>query len=178
MSVVEARTTNRKPNILRALERVIGISNRDELLRERTQLAAAHEQAARARTTALEEARAAVEAWHEPERRLKRLAVEAADAVAREGQARAGLEAQLRNSPPAAVRTLQDYTEATRAAVNRQAERSAGLGRVGAALVAATLFVRDVGWRLSDDEAQTRCLALRAEIEASVTALSVPEELE
>jgi undecaprenyl pyrophosphate synthase len=166
----------RRTNVLRALTRAIGLTDREGVLRAREQLRQDAETAARARAQALEAAVAAVEAWREPERRLRRLQVEIADAARAEAHAAAILEGQLRANTPACVTALVDHVRDVYSTLNRGAARPGGMTAVAAALVTATWFCRDVGWRLPEAEARARCDELRAAIAAAMSAMEQPAD--
>jgi hypothetical protein len=129
-------------------------------------LQAEHAQQAERRAAELDAAEAEERAWREPERRL---AAARAATIAPPGMHDiAGLETELQQHPPVAVRKLADFIDDVQHRIFAQAIPGRRYPALGEAMVQARRFVRDVGWKLDEADAARECARLRQAIEDAI----------
>lgn len=160
-------------NVLRVLKRVL-VGDRDALVRQLIEQTARSEAVASPRQDEIEEAREAVRAWRAAELRLARLENEARKAGHADSHRLRAIEAALEAAPTPAMRRLDEFIERTAQAINRAPVPPGGLRRVGEALAAARVALRDEVWRLPSAEADGRGAELRQAIEDAL--MPAPEE--
>jgi hypothetical protein len=175
MSTLMPPPKKKSSGLLAALKHIVGI-DRASGLRELARACVENEAAEAERAREREEAERAVEAWRAPETRLHQLSIAHRHAAAAGYRAAELLAAELCANPPACVTALRHYVDQMYSDVNRRPTPPGGLRGIGLALVAATVFCRDEGWRLPDAEAQHRCREVRDAIEAAVIAAGTPPE--